>query len=619
MTELNLEWDFPKTNEYGEGDGGNPGEYSVKDTGLKDFVRESLQNANDAINAADDLDSGEVIFRLRTLDGQDLERFKESLNWSTLEEHIQAQEDNRVAHKTKNSLQRIKESNKLRLLTIEDRNAKGLVGSEEDKSSRYGALLRGMLHSSGESGSGGTYGLGKSVYWAFSGIDTALFYSNLSEELEGQESPRFTGKTNLSVHELEEEHRGTGYFGEREDEHESKVGDAWSETAKKAGEKLKTTHNSSKGTSISVIDFSGPKCSYDKDLRTIAEDIRDTALRYFWPSIVKNDLDIEVVCEGEKLSCNLSDLSEIRPFVEMYRKYLNGEIGNQLENEGDTVMEELSVEIPKRDKGHKEIPTEDGSAHLIVRKSNEDDERVGNVAPFRKARMVTDYIDQSSITGSFGFHALLLAGQAVEDIDNEDFETFLSYAEPPKHDTWSGDNSDVDQYYVRGAKQRLKDFKKDWKRKLGGLVTKDIEDGHKGPEDFGKMIPLNRRFNDGGGESKPFHFVEMKDGYENSRYFIDGRMKAEIEKIDGSWKGEISMEKVDEEDNKISEVQIERRDIRHENVESSIEEGVLKIEVDEEVSEIGIKAESEKISEKESTKVIARLSSYGRPEEDRNE
>lgn len=628
MTDLNIEWDFPETNDYGEGDGGNPGEYSVKDTGLKDFVREALQNANDAINAADNLDSGEVIFRMRTLEGQELRKFKKNLklqnfndnpDQNTLEEHIEAQKDNRVAHKTQNSLQRIKESDKLRLLTIEDRNAKGLIGDDGDKSSRYGALLRGMLHSSGESGSGGTYGLGKSVYWAFSGIDTALFYSNLSEELEGQDSPRFTGKTNLSIHELEREHKGSGYFGEREEEHGSKVRDVWSDMAKEAGEKLETTHDSSKGTSITVVDFSGPKCSYDKELKTVAEDIRDIALRYFWPSIVKNDLNIEVVCEGENLNCSISDLSEIKPFVDLYRNYLDGEIGDQLENEGDTEMKEIPVEVPNRDKGNKEMPTEDGLAHLIVRKSDEDDERVGEIAPFREARMVTDYVDQSSITGSFGFHALLIAGQAVEDKDNEDFETFLSYAEPPKHDTWSGNNSDVGQYYTRGAKQRLKDFKKDWKRKLGNLVTKDIEDGHKGPEDFGKMIPLDKNFNDGGGESKPFHFVNMTDGYESSRYFIEGQMTAEIEKIDGSWEGEISMEKVDEEDNKISEVQVEERDIPHENVDSSVEEGVLKIEAAEEVSEFEIRVESEEISEEDSTKVIARLSSYGQPEDDENE
>lgn len=619
MTDLNLQWDFPETNDYGEGDGGNPGEYSVKDTGLKDFVREALQNANDAINAADFSENGEAIFRLRTLEGNNLDEFKDNINWDTLEEHIRAQEDNRVAHKTKNSLQRIESADKLRILTIEDRNAKGLVGSDEDKSSRYGALLRGMLHSSGESGSGGTYGLGKSVYWAFSGIDTALFYSNLSEELEGQESPRFTGKTNLSIHELEREHKGSGYFGKLEDEDRSKVGDAWSDLAKEAGKKLGTTHDPSKGTSISVIDFSGPKCGYDKELRTIAEEIRDVALRYFWPSIVKNDLNVEVVCEGEKLSCNISDLQEIKRFVDLYRKYLEGEIGDQLENEGDTAMEEFSVEIPNRDKGNDEISTEDGSAHLIVRKSDEDDDRVGEVAPFREARMVTDYIDQSSITGAFGFHALLIAGEAVEEVDNKDFETFLSYAEPPKHDTWSGNNSDVGQYYARGAKQRLKDFKNDWKAKIGNLVTRDIEDGHKGPEDFGKMIPLNRNFNDGGGRSKPFHFIGMEDGYENSRYFVDGKMNAETEKIDGSWKGQISMEKVDEGDNKISEVQIEKRNIRHDDVESSIEDGVLKIEAPEEVSEFGIKAESEDISEEESTKVIARLSSYARPEEDNDE
>lgn len=619
MTELNLKWDFPETNEYAEGDGGNPGEYSVKNTGLKDFVREALQNANDAINAADFSENGEVIFRLRTLEGNDLDEFKDDINWDTLEEHIRAQENNRVAHKTKNSLQRVESADKLRILTIEDRNAKGLVGSDEDKSSRYGALLRGMLHSSGESGSGGTYGLGKSVYWAFSGIDTALFYSNLSEELEGQESPRFTGKTNLSIHEVEREHKGSGYFGKLEDNGGSKVGDAWSYLAKEAGEKLETTHDPSKGTSISVIDFSGPKCSYDKELRTIAEEIRDVALRYFWPSIVKNDLNVEVVCDEEKLSCNISDLQEIKPFVDLYRKYLEGEIGDQLENEGDTAMEEFSVEIPNRDKGNDEIPTDDGSAHLIVRKSDEDDDRVGEVAPFREARMVTDYIDQSSITGSFEFHALLIAGQAVKDVNNEDFETFLSYAEPPKHDTWSGNNSDVGQYYATGAKQRLKDFKNDWKAKLGNLVTRDIEDGHKGPEDFGKMIPLNRNFNDGGGRSKPFHFVGMEDGYENSRYFVDGKMNAETEKIDGSWKGQISMEKVDEDDNKISEVQIEKRNIRHDQVESSIEDGVLKIEAPKEVSEFGIKAESENISEEESTKVIARLSSYAQPEEDNDE
>jgi hypothetical protein len=48
-----------------------------------------------------------------------------------------------------------------------------------------------------DSAAGGSYGLGKSVLWSFSGLSTVLFNSILLEEPLGRRSPRLIGHTEL--------------------------------------------------------------------------------------------------------------------------------------------------------------------------------------------------------------------------------------------------------------------------------------------------------------------------------------------------------------------------------------------------------------------------------------
>ncbi|MCH7551401.1 MAG: ankyrin repeat domain-containing protein, partial [Proteobacteria bacterium] len=95
-----------------------------------------------------------------------------------------------------------------------------VTGDELDGDSHFRALCKDTLYSHKQSeGAGGSYGVGKSVLWAFSGLSTVLFNSVLSKDPRGFRSPRLIGRAELPSHGVSDEswYSGPGWFGIRAD------------------------------------------------------------------------------------------------------------------------------------------------------------------------------------------------------------------------------------------------------------------------------------------------------------------------------------------------------------------------------------------------------------------
>lgn len=199
-TTTDLEWFFfsggPGAPRYGD----DPTKHAV-DHDTETFVREVLPNAND--QALDTEEPVGVTFEFLTLSGQELRDFLKSLHWADLKARLEAVARDDRGRGYRELLERLEgEEAELRLLRIADRNTTGLTGRWEDDSN-YAALVRDELYSSKQDDrAGGSYGLGKSVLWTFSGASTVVFNSHLADAHERGDQ-RLIARTKLPTHRLD--------------------------------------------------------------------------------------------------------------------------------------------------------------------------------------------------------------------------------------------------------------------------------------------------------------------------------------------------------------------------------------------------------------------------------
>ncbi len=201
-------WIFDQVPASGARHGGLA-EAEVFDKDIGTFVREVLQNARDQRRPDTQV---RVRFRLEDLSGPDLEHFLQGADWRQLEPHLDAigsADYITVSPRVRDSLDALRSAGHLRLLRIDDHGTNGLTGDEDDPEANFNALCRNTLITpSGRRESGGSFGLGKSVLWRFSGLSTVLFASSVHGP---EPRHRFFGRTLLAWHETPEgEWEGSG-------------------------------------------------------------------------------------------------------------------------------------------------------------------------------------------------------------------------------------------------------------------------------------------------------------------------------------------------------------------------------------------------------------------------
>ncbi|WP_133412368.1 hypothetical protein [Natrarchaeobaculum sulfurireducens] len=463
--------------------------------GLKTFVREVLQNSNDARLANDQ--PARVTFRLKSLQGDEAIEYLKALDIETWSEHANLATDTESGKHIAEAIKRIKDDEKIRILTIEDENTEGLLGEENADESNFTALVRDVLFSS-KSGdtAGGSYGLGKAVLWLYSGLSLVMFNSTLSDSDPKDQSPRLIGRTRLPTHKSEDGdtvYQGHGWYGGLNDEEGARPESIWGEEAESIADDLQLSRPDGPGTSIQVVDFRVPTAEERLNDEELADQITEMAIEWFWPAIYRGNLEVAVEVEGETKQASIDEYPQYEPFTNCLDNRSNSV--DQLAEPGDVTQAAISIDVPEKSDGSGGA---DGQLDLVVRRTDTGEYQHRNEVAFvRGAGMVVEYYDRDRVVvGNQDFHAVLLGGRArpwgtegcPQDTDTI-VEEFLTAAEPPQHDEWVRTET-LANTYSRGFRTAVEGIKSDVTEALRGLVAPDVNRGATGPQRLGNRFKI---------------------------------------------------------------------------------------------------------------------------------
>jgi len=593
--------------------GGDPASHVFRHT-VGTLVREVIQNANDQA-----LDSPEVHFRFIELEGASLTEFKRAVSWSTLEPHLAAAARTKGGRNLAQSLGDLERTGRLLSLIVEDRHTAGLTGDELHGDSHFRALCKDTLYSHKRSeGAGGSYGLGKSVLWTFSGVSTVLFNSVLSEHARGQQSPRLIGRAELPSHEVGRGkstrwHSGPGWFGhavhaDAGERAESVWADAGTELARHLG----IARTEASGTSILILGFRDPAGDGDSSATALAKEIRDAAVREFWPAIAMpgRPLAIWVATRDSGRPVGDRDLDSVRPFVECYAE--RDSERESLERPGDVVARPIELTIPARRGG---APPVTASVRLCVRLASENvaDPLVGHVALFRGPGMVVRYWDRRNLAlGARPFHAVLACGAArAPEAPTEDdlaVDRFLRAAEPPGHDDWEATAS-LKAEYQRGYAKALDQLKARVNDTLREVTSKKPHHGAEGPDRLRKRFPIGLRGSAGSGPST-FHFAGLHARYEQGCWRFSGTVRPAVESA--SWSCAIRLVEVGEDGALVRELPIAQ--VEAHDAKATVAAGVAQLEPEPDTALVSFTGASEPLDDGETEPSTLSLEVVGRAE-----
>jgi hypothetical protein len=520
--------------------GGSAAEYAFSPS-LDVFVREVVQNAKD--QKADDPEAPvRVHFQLVRLRGKPLDRFQETLEWPGLAEHLRAAgQGNPNMRSLKRRVEQLEQDLSLLLLRIDDFGTGGLVGGDLEEDRPFTSLCVDELFSVKKSeGAGGSYGLGKSVLWRFSGFSTVLFSSYPSEYPSDGQGLRLFGRAQLPWHKVgHEPFQGTCWFGRRVTEGGKPTAlSFWGESAAKIAIPLWLNRANEPGTSILVVDFSPPAEDVIGD-REIAKALVEAASKHFWPvlgdggaqlQVASSVLDAETgLVEGEQRAVGTE--SNIQPFAQCLRDFRDGATTESLEAPGKTARVDLDLRIPARVDGG---PAVTAPVSLCVRLAQGPAKKLNDhVAEARGFGMVVRYRDLRGLSLSARrFNAVLICGRLRGDSEPDHAaEEFLRYAEPPGHDRWTS-TPRLRDLYKRGYNRALEDLDRAVADALKRLVSQPVTGGVIGPDRLSMLFPIGER-----GHQVREHGFKVKS--RTAKLLPDGRWSfaAEVErsKGQGAW------------------------------------------------------------------------------------
>lgn len=579
--------------------GGDPTKHAV-DHNTESFVREVLQNSNDQALPNDM--PVEVTFRLVELSGDELHEFLEAINWeSGLRERIDAvakSDRGRGFQQFQDQLEG--EDPSLRILIVEDRNTTGLTGNW-DEDSNYAALVRDELYSQKQDETaGGSYGLGKSVLWTFSGASTVVFNSYLSEPSDREFRQRLIARTKLPTHSLDEdgtEYQGAGWLCTIDNsEGDPKPRSLWGSTAESLAERLGVNRPTTPGTSAMVVGFRDPARDRTPSLKSLGQEFVNAAAKYFWPAMYRNDLVVNVEVGSETTEVDVDNHSAVQPFVDAYANRYNGETG--LETPGDVAGRDIKVELPKRDDG---TQSEGGPVKLVARLASPvDDPTLRNhVAMFRGSGMVVKYYDQGRVSfGDRNFFAVLAAGTArstgAPRKSDEEIDRFLRFAEPPEHDEWRS-TENLKEQYMQGYRKAIVNLEADIREELRNLVSRGGRGDRNLPENVLKKFPIHGQ---GRRTSSPANSKSFElDGtafFERDRWRFSGSVEPEADDHSG-WTAQISLTGVGEDGTKYRKVPLESVEVDVERVDVVEQDGAMILKASPGVGKVEFRGESRSI------------------------
>mgnify|MGYP006272051647 CR=1 FL=1 len=581
---VNTCWYYDEAPDSGIKKGINPSEMAFEGD-FDTFVREALQNSNDAVKNG----NGSVIFQLQELEGNRLRKFKDSIKWDNHMDHLEGVAKTGRMKKIKKFVEEGEYEDCIRVLKVEDRGCEGLNGGEEEEDSNFYALTKsvGLTHKSSDS-SGGSYGLGKSVYSKFSRAGTVIYSSNPADE---DSDARLFGRTMVIDHEtVDGSYQGNGLFGKYDEEKGIAVS-LWGDEAHEIAKNLGAEHSRKyTGTSISVVGFSDPTRQERMSQNKIHEKIRDSASKYFWPAIESKDQRLSVYVGDETNHVKPAERDE-QPFVELLQAYEEQSFDEELEKEGDIIQKKIEAEVPEH---YEDGETEDTEVDLVIRIAEDDADYANRLAKFRGSRMVVSYDIKNNWLGSNSFHAMLVCGEARNEPNkgDRDLEKFLKAAEPPEHDKWDSTER-MRNTYKQPYKKKLDDMMDRVEKELKSAVTQQAEIGEKGAEKLSEMFPFGKAPVESETPGSSVSFSNRSGHVEDGRWHLTG--KAECEE-DAEWAAHITASNTDEDGGSLDKIELEDPTVNA--GDARIEDGTCIIEADSDTDQVEFEVKTEELPER---------------------
>ena len=342
----------------------------------------------------------------------------------------------------------------LKLVYVEDFYTTGLDGPPHDSSSRFHRFLLSV----GDSGkvhdghnTGGSYGFGKSAFSSNSGIRTIFAYS------------RYRGEDNAPHTRL----FGCGYFRSHRFGGGEFNGRAWlgcSRDANGSGaqivdpleDEVADTLAVQLGFGLRALDQFGTSVLI-VDTALEAEDLKGGVEEWWWPRLVDNELDVEVISpDGSRHVPRPRARPDLRPFIDAYEIAIgtnpNPTAGRERRQEFRRMH---GLELGVCGLKVLDVPTE-GENYPVP------EERLNSMALIRVPGMVVQYYRRWQ-QGTPVLAGVFVASEQIDDT--------LKLSEPPAHDRWHPESSrlrDLDDNHRRAVQsvlgriyQTVRTFRKD--------------------------------------------------------------------------------------------------------------------------------------------------------------
>jgi hypothetical protein len=324
----------------------------------------------------------ELVYTLIRLSGAEREAFEAAIGWSGLLEHLEAMAGNADAAVTagqiKAGVEALSESEDLVLLQISDYGCRGLTGPEfrDVPASDYGnfiKLCRLDLFSGKDEAAGGSFGLGKAVYWRFSRLQTVLFNSQLriQDSVEGQTQNRLFGVNAGVIHDLDgQSYQGRGYFGVADGDD---IASSWVDDQVAASLHLDRSDTRS-GTTALLLGFYDPDdpirgTSTTEQLIEAAKRLRQGVEESFWPLLARKRLSVHIRVRdnAELVHDEVVDPEETyTELVMALHKFDAGEIDEELAEPDSIVACDIPIEVSARHDSFKNHDAFTHHAKLVV-------------------------------------------------------------------------------------------------------------------------------------------------------------------------------------------------------------------------------------------------------------
>ena len=542
----NINWVFEPRGKGQSASGANEAARSIKSRKLSELEILGREGGQNTLNQPLDEKFNKPVkveIKLIELTGSYKEDYLLNLKWNTLEKHIKAaagaSEQRSLSIKLKNNIKEVNDKkNSLFILNIEDSNCYGLTGPEiEDKNAdkpNFFNLCKANFYTSetAKSARGGSYGVGKSILWTCSKIETVLFSSQVKESNdENKEGLRIFGRTNLATHSLKDESfRGPGYFGYPEDIAEKNLTykmatSIWNNSD--LAKKLYIDREKSKGTgaTISIVGFNDAVASeYGIEGHEILIGIKEQFEKYFWPAIAcSKKLDLSFVYQrNQKVRSEYDDdlkinLEKWSPFIDAYKLNLDDENNSKIANKENLISKRsLELKIPPRKKPIPEL-------NLIVKETNNTKFEVSvkrgsknllkhpeanKIALIRGFGMVVEYKkpDSNPINLETPYFAVTKVGKLLGESKNEIIsENFFKDSEPELHDRWDSQTEGFDNRYTK-PKSILNEFYEKLDSNLLEMCGEEESEGKEGPALLSNMLNMGFR-----GGKKLSHQISTKN------------------------------------------------------------------------------------------------------------